>query len=153
MSLTLVLKCLTPVLAAAVAGLVWWLAGPIAAGLAGVTFLLGVVTSELHQVRWSAVETSPSDSALLAMLDAAPGRGRPKRTYRTTSDGLAIGSGVARTTLAARSRRELAPPKAPAPPVDIFEAELDAAREPSAIRELHPAPLVFRSGVLERVAG
>ena len=132
MSATLALKVAAPVFAFAVAGLIWAAAGPLAAGLSLITFLLGVVTSELDHMRWKPVaetgEAPAADSAFLALLaagavapDASPPEpeqpaGPPKRNFRCTAEGLAIGSGKSRLALVQRARRERPPVSAPPEP-------------------------------------
>jgi hypothetical protein len=156
MSATLALKVAAPVFAFAVAGLIWAVAGPLAAGLSLVTFLLGVVTSELDHMRWKAVEDPASDaaadSALMALLEArAPAEPlpepapRPRHYYRATANELAIGSGRGRRSLEQRTRRERAAPPAPAPAVpDILQAIEEELFAPApALPELpEPAPVL-----------
>jgi hypothetical protein len=179
MSATLFLRWLTPVFALAVAATIWILAGPLAAGLALVTFLLGVATAELHHVRWSPVDAAAhaaSDSAFLALLEAERGGGQvvaappeaPKRNYRATRRELAIGSGEIRLELEERLRLHVAArvrpkpqPKAP-PPVSTEAAQAFAQFEavapppparPALSEAVEPDRLVFRSSFIERVSG
>lgn len=144
MSATLVLKVAAPIFAFAVSGLIWAVAGPLPAGLSLVTFLLGVVTSELDHMRWKAVEApeaAESDSAFLALLEAGEGSAaaapiepppRPRHVYRCTREGLAIGSGSRRLGLVQRSQQELGkveePPAAPGP-APLFEIGLTLDEE------------------------
>lgn len=119
MSAMLLLRWAVPLFSPAVAATVFALAGPVAAGLSLVTFLLGVVTSELHHMRWSAVEQpshAGADSAFLALLDTEAGRAAvepamaampepppaPKRNFRPELKELAIGSGEIRLPLTER---------------------------------------------------
>ncbi len=122
MSVLLVFRWLVPLFALAVAATVWLVGGPLAAGLCMVAFLLGVVTCELHHMRWTSVEepTAASDSAFLALMAASgqtapveaaappsapePPPPPPKRNFRLTCQDLAIGSGEIRLELVARHR-------------------------------------------------
>ncbi|MBW3618548.1 MAG: hypothetical protein KY446_12560 [Proteobacteria bacterium] len=125
MSGLLVFRWLVPLFALAVAATVWLVGGPLAAGLCMVAFLLGVVTCELHHMRWTSVEepTAASDSAFLALMAAGgqmapreaaappsapePPPPPPKRNFRLTCQDLAIGSGEIRLELVARRRLHL----------------------------------------------
>ena len=128
MSATLALKVAAPVFAFAIAGLIWAVAGPLAAGLSLVTFLMGVVTSELDHMRWRPVAEPAADpgadSALLALMEvrgsappepAAAPPPRPRHYYRATRNEMAIGSGGRRRTLQQRTWRAPPSPLAPEP--------------------------------------
>lgn len=176
MSATLFLRWLTPVFALAVAATIWILAGPMAAGLGLVTFLLGVVTAELHHVRWSPVEGTAhaaSDSAFLALLEAEQGvrqpapapAAPPKRNYQATRRELAIGSGEIRLELGerlrlhvvarVRPRTQLVPPESTeaAPPSAHLKAVAPPPAGPALSEAVEPDRLVFRSSFIERVSG
>lgn len=177
MGVMLVLRCAALGFAIAVAATVGVLAGPVPAGLALVTFLLGAVTNEMFQMRFSSVEGAAapasepggSDSAFLALLQAgtsgetaAPGASPlalpaqppppPKRNFRATCEGLAIGSGQIRLELVKRRRlhataaawradAEQAPKPQVAPPTSPLATKPEpAAREETLLAERAPEP-------------
>lgn len=179
MSMVLVLKCAALGFALAIAATVGVLAGPVSAGLALVTFLLGVAANELFHMRLSPVDAgahAAADSAFLALLAAGDGARAevpssplavallpPKRNFRLTSDAIATGSGLHRTELTARRRRHIPPPRpgpelrseprseaaAPAPRHDLRREPQSESRPEIAA----PAePLSFRAAYAGRVA-
>lgn len=161
MSATLVLKGVVPVIALAAVGAAWMLAGAMPAGLTVLAFILGVLASEVHNLRWTAVEdeaapaselgdvhavsaeaAAPEPAAALAEAPATPAEpprpAMPKRHFRCTCDELAIGSGRSETALAERSRRHAerpAPRRRPEP----------AAAPPPAPRPAETHTIRFRA--------
>jgi hypothetical protein len=173
MSAMLLLRWVVPVFALAVAATVFVIAGPMAAGLTFVAFLLGVVTSELHHMRWSPVEApshAAADSAFLALLDTEAGRAAPpaaapepppapKRNFQPVVREMAIGSGEIRLPLverrglharASQSRtavRTVAPMLLEPARPELAEPELAAVVEPE------PRSFTLRASFGERVPG
>ena len=170
----LLLRWVVPVFALAVAATVFALAGPVAAGLSLVTFLLGVVTSELHHMRWSAVEQpshAAQDGAFLALMDTEAGRTAatapepvatvaeepaplPKRNFRPVLRELAIGSGEIRLPLVERRGLHAAAART-RDAVRTEAPKVPESRPPEPVTYLEPEPRSFtlRATFVERVAG
>ena len=159
MSGLLVFRWLVPVFALAVAATVWVVGGPMAAGLCFIAFLLGVVTCELHHMRWTSVEepatAAASDSAFLALMaagrEAAPVEAAPapvappsppKRNFQLTCQGLAIGSGDIRLELVERHRLHVnaAAERREARPEQAHEIAEPAPAEPASLELARPEP-------------
>lgn len=143
----LALRCVAPAFALVGGVTVWAMAGPMAAGLALVIFILGVATSELHHLRWSHVDEVVLTAAEFeALADGVAPRAMatapvtepdlaaepepliaPKRDFQCTRPELAIGSGRSRLELRER-RRSLAA----RPPI--------SRRRPEPVHAFTPAP-------------